>query len=170
MRAIALALAFFAVLVASPYQAAAEAPAKPVEVINLPEVQDVNVLNVPPAAVAARFQFVGFTTDSFSGDLGGFFGGHLKCQMDFPQSRMCTIGEVQGTTTIPGGVATDTAAWVNQVVAGSSDGEISPAGCDSWTTDFQPHIGFLIEFTHGGRIAQRPCSLSHPIACCALVP
>ena len=76
MRDIALALALFTVLFASSYRAAAQIPAKPVEVINLPEVQDVNVLNVPPAAAAARFQFVGFTTDSFPGDLGGLFGGH----------------------------------------------------------------------------------------------
>ena len=54
---------------------------KEVEVINLPEVQDVFVTNPPadpPAASVSRIQFVGLTTASYTGNLGGVFGATTK--------------------------------------------------------------------------------------------
>jgi hypothetical protein len=77
---------------------------KEVEVTNLPEVQDVNVTNTPlPVTVAppARFQLVGFTSATYNGDMGGHFGVTRKCQIEFPNSRMCSLEEVAATTAIP---------------------------------------------------------------------
>ena len=61
-----------------------------VEVTNLPEVQDVYVTNPPGAAPPAGFQLVGFTSATYTGDMGGNFGVAKKCQLEFPNSRMCS--------------------------------------------------------------------------------
>ena len=37
------------------------------------------------------------------GNLGGVFGAAEKCQIDFPDSRMCNVREVEETTAIPAG-------------------------------------------------------------------
>ncbi len=51
-----------------------------VEVTNLPAVQDVNVTNAP-AGPPSRFQLVGFTAATFTGD-SGFFAFTLACQAE----------------------------------------------------------------------------------------
>ncbi|GAG53354.1 unnamed protein product, partial [marine sediment metagenome] len=53
-----------------------------VEVTNLPSVQDVNVVNAPSPNSATRFQLVGFTTQTYTGNMGGYFGVTLKCQLE----------------------------------------------------------------------------------------
>ena len=71
-----------------------------VEVTNLPDVQDVHVVNQQPPAPApasSRFQLVGFTSATYTGDMGGHFGVTQKCQLEFPGSRMCTVKEVAAT-------------------------------------------------------------------------
>src|SRR5262245_55265177 len=137
-------------------------PLKQVEVTNLPAVQDVNI--VGGGTAPARFQIVGFTTATYTGDLGGLFGATRKCQLEFPESRMCNPLEVQETTSIPAGLAGF--AWVN----GNPN-----AGCSRWTDDTG-------EFANGGPVVsgetglssigpQFPsCGASRPIACCAAVP
>jgi hypothetical protein len=74
---------------------------KQVEVTNLPEVQDVFVTNeVPSAPAPPRFQFVGFTSATYTANLGGYFGAARKCQLDFPDSRICEYSEVARTTVV----------------------------------------------------------------------
>ena len=56
------------VLVLVPLLAAAKKPI-PVKVTNLPEVQDVNVVNAPTAPPAcSRIQLVGFTSETYTGN------------------------------------------------------------------------------------------------------
>ena len=57
----------------------------------------------------------GFTTAAYTGNLGGFRGGAEKCQLEFPNSRMCTYGEVQLTTSLP--ETPNVLGWVNRLAA-----------------------------------------------------
>ena len=75
-----------------------------VEVTNLPAVQDVNIVGGGTAPSSSRFQIVGFTTANYNGNLGGYFGATQKCQLEFPESRMCNPLEVKESTTLPGGL------------------------------------------------------------------
>ncbi|MCK5364515.1 MAG: hypothetical protein KAR22_16180, partial [Gammaproteobacteria bacterium] len=73
-----------------------------VEVTNLPAVQDVNVTNAP-AGPPSRFQLVGFTTAALPGD-SGLFAFTLACQAEFFGSRICTSREVFETVDVPTGL------------------------------------------------------------------
>ena len=140
---------------------------------NLPAVQDVFVTN--PSALA-RFQLVGFTAATFTGDLGGPFGATQKCQSEFFEgSRMCTTPEVHGTVDIPEGLVG--AAWVRPIAAGKGDGLqdisgfLSVESCDFWTTSSGVTRGLLV--TAEGVVFRDGCGAPAPmfsIACCALVP
>src|SRR5262245_6027894 len=94
-------------------------PLKQVEVTNLPAVQDVNIVGGGTAPSSSRFQIVGFTAATYNANLGGFFGATQKCQLEFPESRMCNELEVQQTTSLPGGLTGF--AWVG-------------VGCFAWTS------------------------------------
>ena len=74
---------------------------KKVEVINDPLAVEV----VNPSPPTARIQLVGFTAATYTGNMGGPFGVAQKCQLEFPNSRMCLRIEAQQTTTIPEGLA-----------------------------------------------------------------
>ena len=76
-----------------------------VEVTNLPAVQDVNVTNAP-VGPPSRFQLVGFTTAALTGD-SGLFAFTLACQAEFVGSRICTSPEVFETVDVPTGLSGD---------------------------------------------------------------
>jgi hypothetical protein len=130
-----------------------------VEVTNLPAVQDVNIVSGGTTPSSPRFQIVGFTTATYNGNLGGFFGATQKCQLEFPASRMCTPLEVQETTSIPGGLTG--VGWVD-------------VGCITWTTEDFNLRGSVVSGQTGistiSPFGGRQCNESGPIACCALVP
>lgn len=171
---------------------------KKVEVVNLPEVQDVNVTNAPavqdvtvtndatnpmevvgevsvtnlPAASAtARFQLVGFTATAYTGDMGGHFGVTQKCQLEFPDSRMCSIEEVAATTAIPGGLSGD--AWIHtrgdsrNVLFDARLGSGS-ASCFTWRSGAALDGGRAVGSDGVDTDTNHPCAESRPIACCAL--
>ena len=134
---------------------------KPVEVINLPEVQDVFVTNptVPPAPSVSRFQFVGFTAATYTGNLGGFFGAARKCQIDFANSRMCRRTEVEETTTIPDPIPDIEGWWFDRI----------DLSCRWWSSDLASNKGDRVNNTgHYGTAST--CDIPNSIACCALVP
>jgi hypothetical protein len=142
---------------------------KPVEVTNFPEVQSVEVTNPPPAD-GARFQLVGFTTASFTGNLGGPFGANAKCQADFPGSRMCVISEAQATLEPP--LVRPAAAWSNALASDSSLGSAEVHGgiryyCTQWLVP-DSRSGAVLRAD--GAASNALCSGSLPIACCAPVP
>ena len=158
-----------------------------VEVTNLPPVQDVNVVNPTPVAPPARFQLVGFTNTLYTGNLGGIFGGAEKCQLEFPTSRMCALGEVQDTTTLP--TLPDSVAWVNRrnpEFPDESDEAIGSSGDRSncslngvpvgsllvnrhWSRDVPSNTGSAVD-PAGALVRNIECSETHSIACCAQVP
>ena len=138
-----------------------------VEVLNLPAVQDVNVVNAPPTSTsrASRFQLVGFTSASYTGDMGGHFGVTRKCQLEFAESRMCTFEEVAATTSIPDGLAGD--AWAHPSGGGRVllDALITKSGlanCDVWKDDTGRGRSVTADGT--GSDQQTLCSVAQPVA------
>ena len=82
-----------------------------VSVNNLPAVQTVTgtvaVSSIPAAPPAKRMQFVGTTIQEYIGNnVGGFWGATTKCQMRFPESRICSREEYFLTTSLPSGFFT----------------------------------------------------------------
>ena len=184
MRSIALALVLIAI---PPYQAFAESPSKEVEVLNFPDPQNVvgsvevtndaanpvavEVVNPPPASPPVRWQLVGFTTATYTGAMGGHFGVTRKCQLEFPNSRMCSLEEVAITTTIPDGL--NGVAWVHPQPSTLSTVLIaSGISSDRFNCNFWRSVGSVgqIVGADGVTVTRDTCTESYPIACCALVP
>ena len=64
--------------------ASADPPIGQVEVTNLPDVQDVNIVDGGTNSCEVKtFQLVGFTSTAYTGNLGGVFGSTQKCQLEF---------------------------------------------------------------------------------------
>ena len=96
-----------------PFAAYAQAP-KQVEVTNLPDVQDVSIVNGAASSCEVKtFQLVGFTSTVYTGNLGGILGSTQKCQLDFPGSRMCAFEEIQKTTSTPSIPNPLSASWIS---------------------------------------------------------
>src|SRR3990170_4368179 len=55
-----------------------------VEVTNLPDVQDVNIVNGSTGSCEVkRVRLIGFTSTTYTGNLGGILGSTRKCQVEF---------------------------------------------------------------------------------------
>jgi hypothetical protein len=129
------------------------------------------------AAVApGRFQLVGFSTATFTGDQG-VLGFASVCQTEFPASRMCTSVEVMETTVLVSGLTGD--AWVRpsfeplgvgagQLVIDASGAIGAPNGlsCQGWTST----LGFGLKVSASGGFAPSFCFEQRSVACCARVP
>ena len=138
-----------------PLASVAQQP-KQVEITNLPEVQAVEVVNTLPASGScSRFQLVGYTSTAYNGAMGGFLGVAQKCQLDFPDSRVCRHSEFRGTTTLPTQPPVD--AWMD-------DGN----DCREWTSATYENGGRVLTLI--GERTYEECDTEHPIACCAPVP
>ena len=147
-----------------------------VEVTNLPAVQDVNVTNAPPGP-PSRFQLVGFTTATFTGDSGGVLAFTLACQAEFTaDSRMCMSQEILETVDVPTGLSGE--AWVQPTFAGErldASGAFTSSGASTLTCGLVPtwgrandRNGLIVDSTGSFRL--RACSNAFSLACCALVP
>ena len=161
-------LMFFVVSVlVVPLWAVAAEPTKPVEIKNFPEVQDVFVTNSPEPSPPSpsRFQFVGFTTAIYTGNLGGYFGAARKCQLEFEESRICHISEVEKTTILPDPISNQI-GWVDVSL---SDSVVTVPNCNDWRLESASSSSRGITDS-GSLVNPGSCSVSHVIACCALVP
>ena len=76
-----------------------------------------------------RFELVGFTAATYTGDMGGNFGVTQKCQLEVSDCRTCTIPEVIRTTALFTGLSGD--VWV-QPSGRTASGFY--AACRQWTT------------------------------------
>jgi hypothetical protein len=134
---------------------------------------------VPPVT------FVGYTTSTYAGNLGGRSGAHAICDSAFAGSHFCTDWEVDVSTppamTVAGGswidvgsssmtsrafrnpyATTDTytcAGWT------SSSASVKPDGVNTGTGDvFTPLGGTQSSFIGAG---DGGCEVQRPLACCA---
>jgi hypothetical protein len=184
IRTIVLSIAFLV-----PLAAYAQAPKRVevindplvVEVTNLPAVQDVNVVAGATGGCEVKtIQLIGFTSTFSTGNLGGVLGSTLKCQQEFPLSRMCTFEEIQKSTNLPAVGQYPDFAWM-EPISGSCSGDHIINGVErtiQWTCDdlegapcrFPGATGRAFESTGSLNNIEIPCSEQIPIACCALVP
>jgi hypothetical protein len=130
-----------------------------VNVGNLPAVQQVEVVNFPPPAGAARFQLVGFTAAALSATSGvlGFTGA---CQAEFPESRMCTLQDILATVALPDLAIGTASAWIDP-------GERAGPECEGWTRSSSGDFGLTLNKNGGYR--REACDLVISVACCAPV-
>ena len=173
-----------------------------VEVINLPEVQDVYVVNPPDPAPAiqdvfvtnpstgggnceGRFQLMGFTTETYTGNMGGHLEVTLKCQLEFPGSRMCTSEEYANSATALSGesgfawikpslVHLDPGSSTNfQAVDQASTIQDSPTrfSCNGWRTlTSTPNpVGLVVEVANG-KFSRQSCTSELKLTCCGPSP
>ena len=158
---------------------------KPVEVVNFPAVQDVNVLNSPTSP--ARFQIVGFTTGTLPG--GGAGSGLLAlsriCGAEITGARQCSAREViESTTALP---AFTGVAWVraepqpgSSAFSWSGFAYGSSTTCGQWANGTSNAFGLVVTVESSNADAPQlspltgflteHCNAELPVACCALVP
>lgn len=109
--------------------------------------------------------FRGFTTATFTGDLGGFTGANAKCNAEFPGSSFCTSADysLSNTASVPGAAG----AWVD--FNRDSEGGRSTNPCNialgSWTHNGTSDTGGYLNAT--GYTTSSNCNVSRPLACCA---
>ena len=146
----------------------------------------VEVVNLPPASAPPRWQLVGFTSTSHTGD-AGVLAFTVACQAELGAvSRMCTSQEVLDTVTVPGSLTGS--AWVRPAfvpvsvavyglqraiqtaldasgLTGSGPGDLN---CNGWATAGSSTSGLAVSAT--GSFTKSACNQTIAVACCALVP
>jgi hypothetical protein len=149
---------------------------------------DVGQLQAENECRAARYQLVGYTSDSLTSDTG-VLAFTLACRVEFTDSRMCSSLEVIETTSVPSGLIG--VAWVrpsfSPVSVGGGSGtsavELDASGvmrggsvvsagllsCSGWSQS-QTSGGLTVD--SNGRFVVQACSdaVGHSVACCALIP
>ena len=122
-------------------------------------------------------QLVGFTSTTHNGSLGLFEFARL-CQLEFPNSRMCTTQEAADSINIPTGLPAGN-AWVRPVLqstGGDSDKAIdtttgltgfpSHLSCNNWSSSSPSNTwGAIIK--NSGEFFVIPCNTDLHISCCA---
>ena len=171
----------------------AEKP-KDVNVVNTPNVTVTNPqtsvtvdnetgnpvpVTVQNQASSSPLQLVGFTSTTHNGGLGLFEFARL-CQLEFPNSRMCTTQEAANSINIPTGLPAGN-AWVRPVLqstGGDSDRAFDlttgltgfanhSLNCDFWSSSSlsNPSMGTIIR--NSGGFSVSPCNADLHISCCA---
>ena len=142
-----------------------------VEVLNLPSVQDVNVVNAPAPAACSSFQYVGFSTGLLmgSGPKGVFSAADL-CKVDFgARARFCTSEEVLNTVSPP--AVSEGPAWVRPVFVPTSqstdasgvtvNATSTQISCEAWGNPST--TGLVVDSS--GAFNYDQCSVARPVAC-----
>jgi hypothetical protein len=112
----------------------------------------------------AAMQFVGFTTMTYNGNLGGIVGANAKCSAEFPGSALCTISDYYRGEPDQG--APGMGAWVD--FERTSTGQRSTSACES-STSSAPWTGTLYTgetITATGFTTGLACSSVLSLACC----
>jgi hypothetical protein len=122
-------------------------------------------------APAARMVFRGFTTATFTGDLGGFPGAHTKCSSQFPGSSLCTRSDYDLANTSVAAPASG--AWID--FSRATEGTRSNSSCnytssEPWTfsgafNGSGGQQGWTV--TTFGRHTSVSCNQVKPLACCS---
>ena len=111
--------------------------------------------------------FRGFTTATYTGDLGGLPGAAAKCRVDFPNSWLCTVADydLSNTNARP---PTSAGAWIDY--NRNANGSRSIGACALNTT---PWASAAVQFTpnapqltDNGYAGTTGCTASKHLACC----
>jgi hypothetical protein len=113
-------------------------------------------------------QFAGFTTATFTGNLGGHPGANLKCEAEFANSFFCTSSDYYRSE--PTVVPPSSGAWIDydrDAMGNRSSSACyqSTTGAGPWTngtnTDYAPYVNATGYVLNGDT-----CNLTKPLACC----
>lgn len=110
--------------------------------------------------------FRGFTSSSFTGNLGGVAGANQKCNAAFPGAHFCLDREYFSSgsaLTVPA-----SGAWVDlgdTSKASVRDRYRTGSDCAAWTDATTGNFGRVIT-TVGGFATPNTCQLTRPLACC----
>jgi hypothetical protein len=138
---------------------------KPVEVVNFPAVQAVNVVS----GCGEALQLLGFTSASVAAT--GPLALTAACEAEFPESRICTSEEVIKTRSVPQSLSGR--AWVLPafqpidsalVDASGLFGGVGSFNCQSW----QALGGTALTMDGNGAFFPNVCSEPRPVACCGV--
>ncbi len=100
--------------------------------------------------------YVGNTTATYQGNLGGLTGANAKCHSEFPDSHFCSDTEYLQTGDRTAGVA-----WVNGKGYPALTANTGTFNCSNWTNN--QSLNGRSGSTLGGISG---CGVSRPIACC----
>jgi hypothetical protein len=111
--------------------------------------------------------FRGFTSMTYTGDLGGYPGANAKCQAQFPGSFFCTIADFDraNSTIAP---PTSAGSWIDfsRTTSGArNDNSCNASGNSAWTSAGTGTYGANLNAV-GGYYTTVACSNSKPLACC----
>lgn len=113
---------------------------------------------------ATTLQLVGFTRLSLDGNQG-VLNYTLACQVEFPDSRMCTADEIRHTVNVPPAPGSGH-AWISEFPRLTES-----ANCRGWDTSSTSESGTAINLNHGyGARSSHSCDEPLRIACCAAIP
>ena len=117
----------------------------------------------PGSNGAHQVQFVGNSTGLITGKRGYRSMTEL-CQIDYPQSRLCTVGEYRKTINFPSANFLSEVAWIEDARQGVSNKNSS--NCYGWYGKFgvSPQNGLAIGA--GGTLQTIDCTDALPISCC----
>ncbi|MDP2275536.1 MAG: hypothetical protein Q8K32_32610 [Archangium sp.] len=116
-------------------------------------------------------EFAGFTSTTYTGDLGGLPGANNKCATEFAGASLCTRADYDLANT--GAAAPASGAWID--FARGTDGTRSNGSCyyggtnEPWSYGgaFSSNGGQLgAMVTSYGKHTTATCNLTKPIACC----
>lgn len=112
--------------------------------------------------------FRGFTTATYSGNLGGVPGANARCQVDFPNSWLCSLNEydLANTPVVP---PTSAGAWIdnNRAANGARSNSACTGGNTPWTNAATPFQTFGPTLSATGYAGTTLCSSLRHLACCS---
>ena len=116
---------------------------------------------------SANIELVGFTTATYTGDLGGLPGAAAKCRVDFPGSFLCSVADYDraNTTAAP---PTAAGAWLdyNRTANGTRSINACANGSTPWNYAANPYSAYGPYVTGVGYAGTTLCSQSKHLTCC----
>lgn len=115
--------------------------------------------------------FSGYTTETFTGNMGGRAGAHQACAQEFPNSHLCHAAEYYLANSPLAPPATG--AWIDF----STDGVVAnlasvrqgrdprTTNCTQWSDSAPQNLGTFLR--PGADPTGNPCNNPIPLACCA---
>lgn len=140
------------------------------ESIHIPVSKEIRVVEAS-GKMLGKTTYEGVTTATTTGSAGGIDGLNSKCQVDYPDSHICTQGEIvrSGVTSISsnGWIICDLIATGD--CYGATGGFIftnsTKAECDSFTSSSSNYYGAYMDTQ--GKLVQSACSTARKIHCCS---
>jgi hypothetical protein len=109
-------------------------------------------------------RFVGYTTATFNGNLGGIPGANAKCRAEYPGSTFCTTTDFAATEPDQSMTPGAPFPWID----GARDSQYRRQGtsCGTWTSASGSTVGGTLNAS--GQITGEYCNVVRRLACCAV--